>query len=100
MKFNISNIKSLSTLRQPGPLISSDGELMRTSFKVRFELTRHEIFHRERKLQYKFEKAVKVLNKIKGTNWKKTRAKMKEEFEKVYKPKESFVEFPIHIMYD
>ena len=100
MKFNISNINSLSNLRQPGPLISSDGELMRTSFKVRFELTRNEIFHRERKLQYKFEKAVKVLNKIKGTNWKKTRAKMKEACEKVYKPKESFVEFPIHIMYD
>ena len=81
-------------------MISSDGELMRTSFKVRFELTRHEVFHHQKKLQYKFEKAVKLISKIKGTNWKKTKPKMNEEFEKVYRPKEPFVEFPIHIMYD
>jgi hypothetical protein len=41
---------------------------MRTSFKVRFELTRHEIFHQERKLQYKFEKSLRLISEIEKSN--------------------------------
>ena len=74
--------------------VSSDGMILRTSYKVRFEIQKKDLFEGKSSEGFKMNQS-KLVNKQDS----KARRLVERNLEK-YNSKQSFVEFPIHLMYE
>ena len=81
--------------------VSSDGMIMRTSYKVRFEVEKSKYFEKEKqeKLNDKIEKKLDQASKrLLTLSEVKAKRFLLRQMEKI-NSKQSFIELPIHIMH-
>lgn len=78
--------------------VSSDGMIMRTSFKIRFEVTKAKWFTQKTDANQKLLTVSKL--KTQDKQMSQVKRMIYKQFEKGQNSAKNYVEFPIHLMYD
>ena len=94
--FTLQSLFSTSSLKYLDQPVSSDGMILRTSFKVRFEVSKTRIFQSKSKTNNMSEK---IIQKQQSMNEKKAKKILKRKVDRMNSDK-PFVEFPIQLIYE